>query len=101
MRRTVVEMLQAKGISHRRSCRLSGISRNTAKYEPSKKDEPLVARMEELATEHFRYGYPAHLGLAEKRRLDRECQKNLETLENGQAASAKEKTKEKTPGAKH
>jgi len=57
MRRTVVGMLEAKGISHRRSCRLSGISRSAAKYEPTKRDEPLVVRMKELAIEHFRYGY--------------------------------------------
>jgi putative transposase len=50
-------MLQSKGLSFRRSCGLAGIGRNTAQYQPSEKDLPLVARMKELATEHFRYGY--------------------------------------------
>jgi putative transposase len=53
----VVGILQEKGLSFRRSCGLAGISRNTAKYQPIEKDKPLVARMKELATEHFRYGY--------------------------------------------
>jgi putative transposase len=48
-------MLCEKGLSHRRACSLAGISRN--KYRPSQKDEPLVARMRELAVEHIRYGY--------------------------------------------
>ncbi len=50
-------MLQIKGLSFRRSCGLAGIGRNAAKYQPSEKDMPLVTRMKELATEHFRYGY--------------------------------------------
>lgn len=57
MRRTVVGMLQGKGLSFRRSCGLAGIGRNAAQYQPSEKDLPLVDRMKELATEHFRYGY--------------------------------------------
>jgi len=57
MRRTVVEMLESKGISHRRCCCVAGISRSTAKYVPNKNDESLVARMKELAIKHIRYGY--------------------------------------------
>lgn len=57
MRRTVVGMLQLKGLSFRRSCSLAGIGRATVKYQPSEKDVSLVARMKELATEHIRYGY--------------------------------------------
>ena len=50
-------MLQEKGLSHRRSCRLAALSRSTARYEPSDKDEPLLKRIKELALEHIRYGY--------------------------------------------
>lgn len=57
MRRTVVGMLREKGFSHRRSCRLAGIGRNAERHQPTRKDEPLVVRMKELAIEHIRYGY--------------------------------------------
>jgi len=57
MRRMVVGKLQGKGLSHRRSCRVAGIARNTARYLPINKDKPLVARIKELATKHIRYGY--------------------------------------------
>lgn len=50
-------MLQSKGLSFRRSCRVAGIGRQVAKYVPSEMDAALVERIKALATEHFRYGY--------------------------------------------
>jgi len=53
----VVEILQQKGLSHRISCHLAGISRSVDKYSASKQNQPLLKRIKELAFEHIRYGY--------------------------------------------
>lgn len=50
-------MFRSKGFSHRRSCRLAGISRTVDKYSASEQNQPLLVRIKELAFEHIRYGY--------------------------------------------
>lgn len=50
-------MFQNAGLSHRRSCRLAGISRTVDKYSASEQNQPLLIRIKELAFEHIRYGY--------------------------------------------
>lgn len=50
-------MLRSYGLSHRRSCRLAGISRTVDKYSASEQNQPLLQRIRELAFEHIRYGY--------------------------------------------
>jgi putative transposase len=46
-------------ISERRGCRLVGLARSTARYEPQPKadERELVGRIRELAASHKRYGY--------------------------------------------
>jgi putative transposase len=53
----VVSILQARGISQRRSCVLVGLSRRAARYQPCKENETLAKRLKELAHQHIRYGY--------------------------------------------
>lgn len=47
------------GISERRACRLVGLARSTARYEPEPKpdERELVGRIRDLAARHKRYGY--------------------------------------------
>jgi putative transposase len=53
----VVGLLQQRGLSHRLSCHLTGISRSVDKYSVSEQNQPLLARMKELAFKHIHYGY--------------------------------------------
>ena len=53
----MVETLVVHGMSQRKSCKLAGLSRRAARYQPSQNDEALVVRIKELATENNRYGY--------------------------------------------
>jgi putative transposase len=52
-------------MSQRRSCRLVGLHRNTARYQSkaSDKDDKLIARLKELAEQYPRYGYPTLHGM--------------------------------------
>jgi putative transposase len=50
-------MLQERGLSHRQSCRLAGISRSVDSYSASAQNQPLLERMKALAFEHMEYGY--------------------------------------------
>ena len=59
-RRRLVGYLQdSYGISQRRACRLTPISRKAIRYQPQRpaKDASLVARMKQLAEQYPRYGY--------------------------------------------
>ena len=46
-------------ISERRGCRLVGLARSTARYEPKPKpdEQDTIGRIRELAASHKRYGY--------------------------------------------
>jgi putative transposase len=57
VRRLVQAVLKDKGLSQRRSCELSGLSRTAVRYQPSDNNELLLKRIKELAFEHIRYGY--------------------------------------------
>jgi putative transposase len=57
VRRFVQAVLIDKGLSQRRSCELSGLSRTAVRYQPSDNNELLLKRIKELAFEHIRYGY--------------------------------------------
>jgi putative transposase len=50
-------MLQERGLSHRKACRITGISRSVDHYSASEQNQPLLARMKALAFEHIHYGY--------------------------------------------
>ena len=53
--RVVVEEL---GLSQRRACRLVGVHRSVARYQPTRADSPgLRQRLKELAAERRRFGY--------------------------------------------
>jgi putative transposase len=59
-RRDAVRFLTRKGrVSERRACQLVGQNRSTQRYErqPAELELRLVARMNELASKHPRYGY--------------------------------------------
>ena len=46
------------GVSERRACRLVGVHRSVARYEPRRQDPPeLLGKLRELASERRRYGY--------------------------------------------
>jgi transposase InsO family protein len=59
VRKTAVNYIVEAGYAKRRACRLAGISRTAATYEPKRVDEDkkLIARIKELAYRHRRYGY--------------------------------------------
>ena len=47
------------GLGERRSCRIVGLSRSVAQYRPvARDDDPVIARMRVLVSEHRRYGCP-------------------------------------------
>ncbi len=51
-------MKEELGLSERRACRLVGIHRSVARYEPRKQSSPdLLDRLRELASKRRRYGY--------------------------------------------
>lgn len=58
-RRRAVHFAKSKGISFRRGCALLKVARSSLNYAPTlaEKDAPVVARMNELASENPRYGY--------------------------------------------
>jgi len=58
-RRTAVRFLQsAYAMSQRRACRLAGLSRKAATYQPLKRsDDVLRTRLKELGEQYPRYGY--------------------------------------------
>lgn len=58
VRREAVVLLQSRGVSERRACRLVKLNRSTCQYESVRADDPvLVARLRELAGERPRFGY--------------------------------------------
>jgi putative transposase len=57
VRRLVQAVLKNKGLSQRRSCELSGLSRTAVRYQPSNNNELLLKRIKELAFEQIRYGH--------------------------------------------
>ena len=58
VRRDVVEFLQSRGVSQRRSCQLARLHRSTCRYARRRQDPAgLVARMREIAAERPRFGY--------------------------------------------
>lgn len=57
-RREGVQRLRAEGLSERQACRLVGVSRSTARYQPHPRDDaPLAERLRKLARRQKRYGY--------------------------------------------
>ena len=56
-RRAGAHLLQAAGLSQRRSCQLVGLSRSVLHYQPQARDDAaVIARLRALAVEHPRYG---------------------------------------------
>lgn len=53
----MVEMLKQHGVSERRSCQLSGISRTGTRYHSRKQDAELSEKLRTSAQRHPRYGY--------------------------------------------
>lgn len=53
----MVGLFCQRGLSHRQSCGLVGISRSVDKYSASEHNQPLLKRLKELAFEHIHYGY--------------------------------------------
>lgn len=49
----MVGLFQKKGLFHRQSCRLTGISRSVDKYLASDHNQELLKRMKELAFKHI------------------------------------------------
>ena len=50
-------LMQERGLSERRSCRIVELSRSVQQYRPvPKNDAAVVARLKELASENRRYG---------------------------------------------
>ena len=58
-RKAVSAVMDFKGLSQRRACRLIGLNRSTFHYCPKQDhdDETLRSRMKQLATQHSAYGY--------------------------------------------
>jgi putative transposase len=51
-------LMNALGLSERRSCRIVSLSRSVQQYRPTpRNDEAVVGRLKELASENRRYGY--------------------------------------------
>ena len=56
-RREGTQLLQAAGLSERRSCQLAGLSRSLLHYQPQARDDAaLITRLKALAVAHQRYG---------------------------------------------
>jgi putative transposase len=70
-RRDVVRHLQsAYAMSQRQGCRLAGLSRKAACYQPSRHtDEPLKTRLKELGEQYPRYGYLMLHAMLKRERL--------------------------------
>ena len=58
-KRTAMGMLKSRhGFSERRACRMVGLHRSTAQYQPAiKNDRAILDRLQVLAAENKRYGY--------------------------------------------
>jgi putative transposase len=56
-RTAVTEAMTTAGISERRACRFTAFARSTQRYQPSRDDRALRARLETLATLKPRWGY--------------------------------------------
>ena len=57
-RKAVGFLMTEKGFSERRACRMVGLARSVQQYRPEpKNDAAVVARMNALASENWRYGY--------------------------------------------
>jgi len=57
-RREGVKRLRAQGLCERQACRLVGVNRSTARYQPHPRDDaPLAERLRKLARRKKRYGY--------------------------------------------
>ena len=92
-------MLQKKGLSHRQSCQMAGISRSVDRYEASRSTEALVVRMKELAFEHIHYGYRRiwALLIREQWKLSLKRMKRLWKLHKLQVPQRKPKKKRRGP----
>lgn len=53
----MVGLFRLQGLSHRRSCRMVGLSRSVDQYSASEYNQPLLKRIKELAFKHIQYGY--------------------------------------------
>jgi len=70
LRRTAVGFLKERGLSERRSCVLTGLSRSGLRYHAQPRDDTdLTERLREIARRHKRYGYRRALALLRRERL--------------------------------
>lgn len=77
--REAVQFLTAGGLSVQRGCQLIGVHRSTFRYVAHPADDaPLLAKVQELATRHPRYGYRRMSALI--RREERVNQKRVRRL---------------------
>lgn len=66
----VTHLMTTFKLSERLACELVGLSRTAYRYQPKKRqDEPLTARLKELAVEYLRYGYLMLHGLLKREGL--------------------------------
>jgi putative transposase len=63
-------VVEERKISKTRACRVLGLNRSTLTYKPKpKQDEPLIARMKELAEQHKRWGVVSIHGVCRREGL--------------------------------
>ena len=69
-KRVAAHLIEAHGLSERRACHLSGVSRTAYRYEPVKpRDAKLRRRLIELASKHNGLGYPMLHGMLKAEQL--------------------------------
>lgn len=69
-KRVVTHLVTTFKLSERLACKLVGLSRTAYRYQPKKRhDEPVTARLKELAIEYPRYGYLMLHGLLKREGL--------------------------------
>ena len=57
-RKAVGFLMDERGLSERRSCRIVGLARSVQQYRPKEgSDEAVIDRLRTLASENRRYGY--------------------------------------------
>ena len=91
MRRAVYEVLTEKGLSQRRSCELSGLSRQAARYTSVGEDEALIRPYQGTGSPVPPVWLPAYLGLVSTGRVDCEYQACSSAVETAGVTSAKAK----------